>query len=122
MSIINECVDEWKNIKNTHKNIYICNICGWIVEQVHDLSKIKAKKTELKINWIKIKDELPQSLEKGSIPVLIACYSPLRKIYHIQYAEFQKNNFYDRYNERIPIEDPYWSITHWMYLPGAPNE
>lgn len=72
--------------------------------------------------WIKISEKLPESPSTGAIPVIVASYNSTRKIWHIGYAEFQKNNFYDLYNERIPIDGPDWSITHWMYLPGPPNE
>jgi len=71
--------------------------------------------------WISVKERLPESPEKGSLPVIIASYSSMRKIYHIGYVEFQKNYFYDRYNEKIVIDDPYWQITHWMPLPEPPK-
>ena len=72
-------------------------------------------------NWISIKKQLPESPEQGCLPVLIACFSVERKIYHISYAEYQRNNFYDRYNERLIIDDSYWPILFWQPLPPAPE-
>jgi len=72
--------------------------------------------------WIKVSDRLPESPENGCLNVIVACYSVERGIYHISAAEFQRNNFYDRYNERISVDDCYWPITHWMPLPELPNE
>ena len=72
--------------------------------------------------WISVKDELPKLLEKGCEPVLIASYCNERKIYHISAAVFQRGHFYNpAYNEHIPIDDPYWSITHWMPFPSTPE-
>lgn len=72
--------------------------------------------------WISVKYRLPDAPEKGSLPVIVASYSIERRIFHICYAEFERNNFYDKYNERMPLEDSYWPITHWMPLPEAPHE
>ena len=71
--------------------------------------------------WISVKDRLPDAPEQGCTMVIVASYSIERRIYHVMAAEFQRNNFYDRYNERMPIEDAYWPITHWMALPSAPE-
>lgn len=73
------------------------------------------------MKWISIKDKLPDSPEQGSTIIIVASYSTERKIFHIMPAEFQRNNFYDRYNERIHIDDPHWPITHWMPLPKPPE-
>ena len=72
--------------------------------------------------WIKCSDRLPDNPEKGCIVIIIASYCIERKIWHVSQAEFQKNNFYNLYNERMSIDDPYWAITHWMELPKPPKE
>lgn len=72
--------------------------------------------------WISVKDRLPDAPEQGCTMVIVANYSETRKKYFVGAAEFQRGNFYDRYNERMHIDDPYWPITHWMPLPDAPGD
>jgi hypothetical protein len=72
--------------------------------------------------WISVKDRLPESPKTGCVNVIVATYDIERERYHISFAEFQRNNFYDNYNEKMSIDDPYWPITHWMPLPEPPNE
>jgi hypothetical protein len=74
------------------------------------------------MQWISVREKLPESPENGCIIVIVASYSIERKKFHIMPAEFQRNNFYDRYSERMPIDDPYWPITHWMHLPQPPTK
>jgi len=72
--------------------------------------------------WLSIKDRLPECEKNSPKIVLIALYSDIRKMYHISVAEYQRNKFYDyKYNEYIPIDDPYWSIKYWMELPNEPE-
>jgi hypothetical protein len=71
--------------------------------------------------WVKCSERLPQPAINAPVIVIVASYSTERKIYHISAAEFQRGKFYDRYNERMPIDDPYWPITHWMPLPPVPE-
>jgi len=73
------------------------------------------------MKWIKIKDKLPGIPEAGCIPVIIDSWSDTRQKWHISYAEWKRGNFYDRYNERVPIDNSYWEITHWMTLPEPPK-
>ncbi len=71
--------------------------------------------------WVKCSERLPESPEQGCTIVIVASYSVERKIYHISSAEFQRGRFYNNYHEQMPIDDPYWPITHWMPLPAAPE-
>ena len=71
--------------------------------------------------WIRIEDGLPETPEQGCTVVLVASYSNEREKYHICAGEFQRGYFYNRYGERMPIDDPYWPITHWMPLPEPPK-
>jgi len=99
-----------------------CKLCGQDSTPWHYIHGHICQDCYARDNWISVKEELPELLEKGCEPVLIACYSPERKIYHISSAVFQRGRFYDpTYNEYIPIDDPYWVITHWMHFPEPPK-
>ena|ERR1700689_2919563 len=73
--------------------------------------------------WVSIKDGFPEvPKDKGFLGILIASYSELRKIKHVEYGYFKDGNFYDNCDEQISLEDGYWELTHWMYLPEPPND
>ena len=73
------------------------------------------------MNWISIKDRLPERLPEGYRTYIVASWSHIRKIYYVGAYDFRDGHFRDCYGEKMSFDDGYWEITHWMPLPKAPT-
>lgn len=74
-----------------------------------------------KSEWISIKEKLPDRQEQGYREYIVASYSHSREKHHVGVYAWHNNDFIDSCGDKIPLDDGYWEITHWMPLPPAPE-
>ena len=72
------------------------------------------------MEWISVKDKLPDRQLEGFKTYLVASWSHTREIYHVGSYDWRDNFFQDCYGEKMSFDDGYWEITHWMPLPEPP--